>query len=67
MKRRKPAEILRRLRALFGDKTFSRTQAYDKSKSFKESRKEVENMRGLHLVQRKIRPAFFGTLKASYS
>jgi hypothetical protein len=33
----KPAEILKRLKAQFGDETFSRTQMYDGSKSFKDS------------------------------
>jgi hypothetical protein len=32
----KPAEILMRLRAQFGDETLSRTQMYDWSKSFDE-------------------------------
>jgi hypothetical protein len=32
----KPAEILKRLKAEFGDEKFSRTQMYDWSKSFKE-------------------------------
>jgi len=38
----KPAEILMRLRAQFGDETLSRIQVYDWSKSFKEGRREVE-------------------------
>jgi hypothetical protein len=37
----KPAEILRRLRAQFGDGTLSRTQVYDWSKYFKKCRTEV--------------------------
>jgi hypothetical protein len=40
----KPGEILKRLKAQFGDKTLSRTQMYDWSKSFKEGLTEVENM-----------------------
>jgi len=40
----KPAEILMRLRAQFGDKMLSRTQVYDWSKSFKEGQTEVEKM-----------------------
>jgi hypothetical protein len=40
----KPADILKRLRAQFGDETLSRTQVYDWSKSFEEGRTEVENM-----------------------
>jgi hypothetical protein len=32
----RPAEILNRLRAHFGDETFSRTQVYDWNTSFKE-------------------------------
>jgi hypothetical protein len=39
----KPTEILMRLRAQFGDETFTRTQLYDWSKSFIEGRTEVEN------------------------
>jgi len=50
----KPAEILMRFRAQIGDETLSRTQAYEWSKSFKEGRTEVENMRRLHLLQGKI-------------
>jgi hypothetical protein len=34
----KPAEILVRLRAQFGDETLSRTQVYDWSMSFKEAK-----------------------------
>jgi hypothetical protein len=45
----KPADILKRFRAQFGDETFSRTQLYDWSKSFKDGRTEVENMRRLRL------------------
>jgi len=63
----KPADILMRLRAQFGNETFSRTQVYDCSKSFKEGRTKVENMGRLHLLQGKLWPAFFGNLKASYS
>jgi len=40
----KPAEILMRLRAQFGDETLSRTQEYDWLESFKEGWTEVENM-----------------------
>jgi hypothetical protein len=40
----KPAEILTRLRAQFGDETLSRSQKYDWSKLFKEGRTEVENV-----------------------
>jgi hypothetical protein len=40
----KSAEILMRLRAQFDDETLLRTQVYDKSKSFKEGRTEIENM-----------------------
>jgi hypothetical protein len=63
----KPAEILKRFRAQFGNETFSRTQVYDCSKSFKEGRTKVENMGRLHLLQGKLWSAFFGNLKASYS
>jgi hypothetical protein len=38
------AEILRRLRPRFGDETLSRSQMYDWSKSFKEGRREFENI-----------------------
>jgi hypothetical protein len=55
----KSAEILTRLRAQFDDETFLRTQLYDWSKSFKEGRTKVENMRRLHLLQGKLWPAFF--------
>jgi hypothetical protein len=55
----KPAEILLRLRAQFGDKMLSSTQMYERSKSFKEGRTEVENMRKLHILQGKFRPSFF--------
>jgi hypothetical protein len=40
----KLADILRRLKAQFGDETLSRTQVYDWSKSFKDGRTEVKNM-----------------------
>jgi hypothetical protein len=40
----KPADILMRLRAQFGDETFSTTQVYDWSKPFKDSRTEAGNM-----------------------
>jgi hypothetical protein len=40
----KPAEILTRLTAQFGDKTPSRTQVYDWSKSFKEGGTDVEKV-----------------------
>jgi hypothetical protein len=67
----KSAEILTRLRAQFGDETFSSTQVYNWIKSFKEGRTEVKNLPRLHLLQGNLRPAFFlggvGTLKASYS
>jgi hypothetical protein len=62
----KPAEILTRLGAQFGDETLSRIQVYDWSKSFKVSRMEVGNMRR-HLLQGKLRPAFLRLVKASYS
>jgi hypothetical protein len=39
----KPAEILMRLRAQFGDEMLSRTQVHDWSMSFKEGPTEVEN------------------------
>jgi len=62
----KPAEILIKLREQFGDETFSRTQMYVWSKSFKDDRTEVENMRRLHILQGELWPALFGTLKVSY-
>jgi len=37
----KPAEILKRLRAEFGDETLSRIQIYNSSESFKEGRTQV--------------------------
>jgi hypothetical protein len=46
----KCAEILKRLRAEFGDQTLSRTQVYDWSTSFKKGWTEVENMQRLHLL-----------------
>jgi hypothetical protein len=49
----KPADILKRFSVEFGDETLSRAQIYDWSKSFKEDRKMVENMRTLHLLQEK--------------
>jgi len=56
----KSPEILTTLRAQLNDEMLSRTQGYDWSnKSFKEGRTEVENMRRLHILQGKIRPAFF--------
>jgi hypothetical protein len=63
----KPAEILMRLRAQFGDETLSRIQLYNWTDSFKRARREVENMRRLYLLQRKLSSALFGTRKASYS
>jgi len=63
----KPAEILLRLRAQFGDETLSTIQVSDWSKSFKESRTVADNMRRLYLLQGKIRAAFFGLHKVSYS
>jgi len=63
----KSTEIQARLRARFVDETLSRAQVYDWSKSFKEGRTEVENMRRLHFLQGKLWPAYFGTLKASCS
>jgi len=62
----KPTENLMRLRAQFGDETLSTTRVYDWSKSLKEGRREVENMRRLHLLQGKLWLAFFGTTMASY-
>jgi hypothetical protein len=62
-----PAEILMRLRSEFGDETPSRSQVYDGSKSFKEGRTEVVNLRRLHLLQGKLWLEIFGTLKATYS
>jgi hypothetical protein len=47
----KPAEILMRPRAQFGDETLSRIQVYDRSESFKEDQTEVENMRRLYFLQ----------------
>jgi hypothetical protein len=60
----KLAEILTRPRAHFGD--VSSTQVYDWSESLKENRTGVENMRRLRFLQGKLRPTFFGTLKAYY-
>jgi hypothetical protein len=40
----KPAEILKRLRAQFGDETLSRIQVYACSKSFKEDWTVIEVM-----------------------
>jgi hypothetical protein len=61
------AEILKRLRAQFYDETPSRTEAYDWGKSLKEGGTEVKNMPRQHLLQGKLWPAFFGTLKTSCS
>jgi hypothetical protein len=44
----KPDEILMRLRAQLGDKTLSKIQVHDWSKSLKEGRTEVANMRRLY-------------------
>jgi len=63
----KSAYILMRHGAQSGKETLSRSQVYDWSKSFKEGRKEVENMRRLHLLQGKLWPKISGTLKATYS
>jgi hypothetical protein len=49
----KPDQILKRPRGQFDDETLSRTQAYGWSKSFKEGRTEVENMRKVCLLQGK--------------
>jgi hypothetical protein len=54
----KPTEILMTLRAQFGDEPLSKSQMYDWSKSFKERRTEVENMRRLHLMKVKLWPRF---------
>jgi hypothetical protein len=56
----KPAEILMRVGAQFGDEPLSRIQMYDLSKSFKEGRTEVESTRILRLLQGKLWPAVFG-------
>jgi hypothetical protein len=61
----KPAEILMRLRVQAGDE--SRTQLYDWSKSFKEGQRKAEKMQRLHLLQGKLWPVFFWTLRVSYS
>jgi hypothetical protein len=53
-------------RAQFGDETLSRTQVYDRSRSFKEGWIEVENLERLHLLEGRLWPAFFGTLKEFY-
>jgi hypothetical protein len=63
----KPVEILNRLRAKVCDETLSRTQVYDWSKLLKAGRKEVENMRRLHILQVKLWPTFLWTLEAFYS
>jgi hypothetical protein len=63
----KPTEILKRLRAEFGDETLSRDQMYDWSRLFKEGRKEDENMRKLYLLWGKLWSTFFESLKVSYS
>jgi len=52
------AEILKRLRAELGYETLLRAQMYDWSKSFKEGRTEVGNMRRLCFLQGKLWPAF---------
>jgi hypothetical protein len=62
----KPAEILKRLRVQSDDEILSRIHVYDWNKSFKEGRTQVEKMRRLRLLQGKLWPAFFATLKASY-
>jgi hypothetical protein len=59
----KPAEILMRLRAQFDDETLLGIQGYNWSKSLKEGRTEVENMRRLHLLEGKLWPAFMGSSK----
>jgi len=56
----KPAEILMRLRAQFGDGMCSRTQVYNWSKSFKEGQTEVENIQRCHLLQGKLWQCFLG-------
>jgi hypothetical protein len=63
----KLAEILRRLKTQFSDKTLLRNHVYDCTKSFKEGPTEVEHMRRLYLLQGKLWPAYFGDLKTSYS
>jgi hypothetical protein len=47
----KSAEILKSLREQFDDETLSRIEVYDWSKSFKEGRTEIENLRRLHPLQ----------------
>jgi hypothetical protein len=59
----KPAGILTRLRAHFGNKKLSRTQVYDEDNSLKEGRTEVKNMRRLNLLQGKLWPEFLGRSK----
>jgi hypothetical protein len=62
----KRAEILERLREQFVDETLLRTRVYDWSKSFKEGRKKVENMRKLLFLQGQLWQASFWNLMASY-
>jgi hypothetical protein len=59
----KPADILMRLRAELIDEAVSRIQVYDWRKSFKESRKQVENMQRLQILQEKFWRAFLGLLQ----
>jgi hypothetical protein len=51
----------------FGDEMLSRTHVHDWSKSFNEGWPEVESMQRLCLLQGKLWPVSFGTLKVSYS
>jgi hypothetical protein len=54
----KPAEILKRLGAQFGDETLSRTQMNDWSKSFKESRTGLKTCED-YTVCREVTPSGF--------
>jgi hypothetical protein len=61
----KPADILMRLRAQFGDETLSRTQVYDWSKSFKKAEhrlKRREDYNSARLVMSSIYWDFQGVL-----
>jgi hypothetical protein len=63
----KPAGILIGCRAQFGDKTLSRTQVCEWSKSFKGGQTEAKNMQRLHLLLGTLWPAFLATLISFYS
>jgi hypothetical protein len=62
----KPADILVRLRAQFGDETLSKTQVYV-CLLFKRGRTGVEYVRRLRHLQGRLRTALSGSLRSFFS